>query len=62
MSAVKNLLGRDKTELALHVINDEYFFNESKDLAYLKALCNEEFIFNDSQWDCLVAYLENQDD
>ena len=44
-------------ELALHVLNDEYFMSEIGHTEYLMALVAEEFHYTPAQHDALVEAL-----
>jgi len=44
-------------ELALHVLNDEYFMSEIKHQEYLLALVAEEFQYTPVQFDVLIKAL-----
>jgi hypothetical protein len=45
-------------ELSLRVFNDEYFYTERKNIEYLKALIDEEFVYTQAQMDVLKEDLE----
>ena len=44
-------------ELALHVLNDEYFMSEIEHQEYLLALVSEEFQYTPVQFDVLIKAL-----
>jgi hypothetical protein len=46
-----------ENELALHVLNDEYFMSEIGHTEYLLALVSEEFQYTPEQHDVLVEAL-----
>ena len=53
-----NLTQYTDNELSLMVFNDKYFYNERKNVEYLKALISEEFIYTDEQMRVLDEDLE----
>ena len=47
-------------ELSLHVMNDEYFYNERGNKDYLMALINEQFEYTQEQLDELLNDLAEE--
>tara|TARA_R110002096_G_scaffold370836_1_gene564297 strand:+ start:37123 stop:37314 length:192 start_codon:yes stop_codon:yes gene_type:complete len=45
----KDLTAYSDQELALNVMNDEYFYNEREDKRFLMALIDEQFIYTKEQ-------------
>ena len=45
----KDLTAYSDQDLALHVMNDAYFYNEREDKRFLMALIDEQFIYTKEQ-------------
>ena len=54
-----NCKGYSEQELALHVINDQYFMVEFEDRDFMLALVAEEFIYTKEQHDFLIETLND---
>ncbi len=52
-----NLTNYSDKELSDHVFNDQYFWNERHDMAYLFDLINEEFVTTKAQRATLIGDL-----
>ncbi len=53
----KDLTAYSDQELALNVMNDEYFYNEREDKRFLMALIDEQFIYTKEQLEELNSQL-----
>jgi hypothetical protein len=59
---MENLKQYGEQELSLRVFNEEYFYFERNDRAYLMALINEEFHYTPEQMAELIVDLDDDAD
>jgi hypothetical protein len=59
---MKDLRSYSDDELSLMVFNEEYFYSERNDRAYLMALVAEEFHYTPEQMEVLIVDLDDDAD